>query len=307
MGNTVSTDENGVPAAPRNIVSLSSSVQISTDLDVDYLISIAEKAGQAIMDIYKGDAANWDVDHKADDSPLTRADKEANKIICDALMDWTPHIPIISEENKVAPFLTRQKYQYCWIVDPLDGTKEFIKRVPHFTVNIALIKDKSPVMGVVCTPAAATMHFAVKGKGAFVRTLTSDDRQIRCKEYIPEAEGLSIVASASHMNSLTKDFMAMHKNPSPVQVGSSLKFLLVAEGLAHVYPRLAPTCEWDTAAAHIIVEEAGGSVVQAGLCDNKGNALETWQEALAKELPVSYNKDNILNPFFVVYGSRKGQ
>ena len=309
-------------------------VQITVDLDVDYLISIAEKAGQAIMEIYDGDAANWEVDHKADDSPLTRADKEANRIICDALMEWTPHIPIISEENKVAPFATRQvrhllhalryvralqliilgadsaafwlqKYQYCWVVDPLDGTKEFIKRVPHFTVNIALIKGTAPLMGVVCTPAAATMHFAVKGQGAFVRcafqpivslvallvpslrqhcvllcvlqskgalsrhgvllcvltkhlgycrvcynkdavcecrsiasikqggqpgrcrTLTTDDKQIRCKEYIPEAEGLSIVASASHLNALTKDFMAMHKNPSPVQVGSSLKFLLV--------------------------------------------------------------------------------
>lgn len=161
-----------------------------------------------------------------------------------------------------------QKYQYCWVVDPLDGTKEFIKRVPHFTVNIALIKGSQPVMGVVCTPAAQTMHFAVAGQGAYVRcallptptgtpapshhvsracrvtrglmlcvrgdkkqarcrTLTGDDRQVRCKDYSVDAAGMSIVGSASHMNQLTQDFMAKHKDPSPVQVGSSLKFLLV--------------------------------------------------------------------------------
>eukprot|EP01025_Chloroclados_australasicus_P052323 TRINITY_DN60982_c0_g1_i1.p1 TRINITY_DN60982_c0_g1~~TRINITY_DN60982_c0_g1_i1.p1 ORF type:complete len:183 (+),score=15.13 TRINITY_DN60982_c0_g1_i1:54-551(+) len=130
-------------------------------------------------------------------------------------------------------------------LDPLDGTKEFIKRVPHFTVNIALVRGNLPVLGVVCTPGAPSMHFAVKGQGAFVRSETGSDKQVHCAVYDPAAEGMVVVGSASHMSKETEAFMAQYTNPEIKQIGSSLKFLLVAEGLANVYPRLAPTCEWE--------------------------------------------------------------
>eukprot|EP00892_Ulva_mutabilis_P001875 jgi/Ulvmu1/11689/UM008_0099.1 len=288
----------------RRTMALGQYVKVEQDLDVNRLIVIAEEAGKAIMKVYEGD--NWDVDHKADDSPLTRADREANQIICDALMEWTPHIPIISEENKLVPYSIRKNYKYCWIVDPLDGTKEFIKRVPHFTVNVALVCGNAPVMGVVYTPAANTSHFAIKGRGAYVRTPTGDDQAVSCKAYDPAESGITVVGSASHMSPLTEEFLAQYNSPNLTQIGSSLKFLLVAEGLASCYPRLAPTCEWDTAAAHIIVEEAGGSVMQAGKCDNTGAALESWQDVLPQEKVVEYNKEDVLNPFFVVYGRRGG-
>ena len=242
-------------------------------------------------------------------------------------------------------------------------------RAPHHVVHMGMRRKEAKAAVITCIAGAWIACTA--NVCSTCRTLTTDDRQIHCKPYSRDAEGLSIVGSASHMNDLTKAFMDKHKNPSMVQVGSSLKFLLVrlcqaqpsaaccnmplpsacksvhkmvdvmpfklqfpllmqiklagqllrsearccsfvvpvlqvAEGLAHVYPRLAPTCEWDTAAAHIVVEEAGGTVLQAGLCDNKGNALEDWEAALAKGKPVVYNKENVLNPYFVVYGRQGG-
>lgn len=218
-----------------------------------------------------------------------------------------PHIPIVSEENKQVSFDIRKKYQYSWCVDPLDGTKEFIKRNGQFTVNIALIENGTPILGVVQVPVSGKVYYAAKGQGAFVKEgANAPAKQIHVKEFLMNSEGLTIVGSASHSSAATSEFVSQFQNPTFEQLGSSLKLLMVAEGEAHIYPRLAPTCEWDTAAAHAIVTEAGGVVLQAGACDNKGNALEDWKDVLAKEMPVVYNKEHPLNPYFVVYGKRSG-
>lgn len=205
-------------------------------------------------------------------------------------------------EHPIAP----QNYKYSWCVDPLDGTKEFLKRNGQFTVNIALLEGSAPVLGVVQVPATGKVYWAAKGQGAWVRDGPgAEPRRIHAKPFDAEMPGLVVVGSASHHSSETAEFLAQFEDPTLTQLGSSLKLLMVAEGEAHVYPRLAPTCEWDTAASHIIVEEAGGRVLQAGLCDNKGKALEDWKEALAKQEPVRYNKEQSLNPYFVVYGAPK--
>ena len=212
----------------------------------------------------------------------------------------------MSEENKQLSNDIRQHYQYSWCVDPLDGTKEFIKRNGQFTVNIALLEGSTPVLGVVQVPATGKVYWAAKGQGAWVQDGPgAPPRQIHAAPFDPAAAGLAIVGSASHNSQETTEFVSQFKDPVFKQLGSSLKLLMVAEGEAAVYPRLAPTCEWDTAAAHVVVTEAGGSVIQAGRCDNKGAALEDWRAALAKDEPVLYNKEAPLNPFFVVYGSRK--
>lgn len=199
-----------------------------------------------------------------------------------------------------------QNYQYCWVVDPLDGTKEFLKRNGQFTVNIALLQGDTPVLGVVQIPVTGKVYWAAKGQGSFVQDGPGEPtRQIHAQPFDASASGLTIVGSASHNTAETTEFVSQYKDPKFVQLGSSLKLLMVAEGTAQVYPRLAPTCEWDTAAAHVIVTEAGGSVIQAGRCDNKGAALEDWKEVVPKDVPVKYNKEDPLNPFFVVYGKRE--
>lgn len=199
-----------------------------------------------------------------------------------------------------------QHYQYSWCVDPLDGTKEFLKRNGQFTVNIALLQGGRPVLGVVQVPATGKAYWAAAGQGAWVRDAPgAAPRRIHAAAFDPEAEGLTIVGSASHSSKETEDFVAQYKAPAFRQLGSSLKLLMVAEGEAHVYPRLAPTCEWDTAASQAVVEEAGGQVLQAGRCDGRGAALEDWRAALAAQRAVEYNKEDPLNPFFVVYGARR--
>jgi len=203
------------------------------------------------------------------------------------------------------PIIAMQNYLYSWCVDPLDGTKEFLKRNGQFTVNIALFEGDTPVLGVVQVPVSGKVYWAARGQGAWMQEGPGEPtKQIKAAQFDPSAPGLTIVGSASHSSAETTEFVSQFKDPVFKQLGSSLKLLMVAEGVAHVYPRLAPTCEWDTGAAHVIVTEAGGSVIQAGRCDNKGNAIEDWKAALAKDLPVKYNKEDPLNPFFVVYGAR---
>ncbi|KAJ1459565.1 hypothetical protein M885DRAFT_510691 [Pelagophyceae sp. CCMP2097] len=243
-------------------------------------------------------------DFKADGSPLTNADRQANDIICAALRARYPKIPIMSEENKLAPYEERKDWEYFWCVDPLDGTKEFIARNGEFTVNIGLCKNGEPIAGVVLVPAAPdgpVMYKGVVGLGPPVREV--DDplgydsyKSIFCKAFQESDEGLTVVASKSHNTPETDAFVAKYKNPKVESKGSSLKLLMVAEGRAHVYPRLAPTSEWDTCAAHAIVLCAGGQVLQhAG-----GVACDAGK-------PMVYNKPNVLNPFFVVYGKREAR
>lgn len=281
---------------------------IEQSVDVQDVVKIAEQAAEVIMKIYETPTEDWGVEAKADDSPLTLADQNANTVICEALARLTPHIPIVSEENKQASYDIKKNYKYNWVIDPLDGTKEFIKRNGQFTVNIALLEDGKPYMGVVQVPAQNKVYWSAKGQGAWVREGPPDatPRQINVATFSPSDAGLSIVGSASHCTPETTEFVSQYSSPIFKQLGSSLKLLMVATGEAHIYPRLAPTCEWDTAAAHAIVMEAGGEVVQAGTCDNKGTLLpgEDWKAVLAKEISVEYNKPNPLNPYFVVYGKR---
>ena len=245
---------------------------------------IAKKAGDAIMKIYDN-SDNFQVEHKADESPLTIADQAANEIICHHLERLAVKYPIISEENKSIDFEERKKFTYYWLVDPLDGTKEFIKRNGEFTVNIALIKNQRPVLGVVYTPVLAEMYFAVKGEGAFLEkeNLTI---QLHASRFSKKDKKLGVVCSRSHLNEATQNFVDKLNEPELVAQGSSLKFLILAKGEAHLYPRLAPTMEWDTGAAQIILEEAGGKVLHA----------ET-------KVPLLYNKENLLNPHFIAAGN----
>lgn len=240
---------------------------------------LAEEAGEAIMTIYGKE--DFSVTQKEDRSPLTEADMAAHTIIMEGLGFLDPPRPVLSEESEAAPFEIRSQWNQYWLVDPLDGTKEFIKRNGEFTVNIALIENGRPVAGVVFAPALNVTYYASKSGGAWKRKINQAPEKI---EVTPFVDGvLKIVASRSHRGVEVDNFLGKLDQPYElVNCGSSLKLCLVAEGRAHLYPRLAPTMEWDIAAAHIIVEEAGGTVT-----DLNGG-------------PLIYNKENLLNPFFIV-------
>jgi len=246
------------------------------------LIEIAYSAGKAIIEVYE---ASEDVVYskKDDNSPLTAADQSANQVICEGLAKLKEIYPIISEENKLLEFNDRKDYTRFWLVDPLDGTKEFIKRNGEFTVNVALVENGSPILGVVYAPILDEMYWAVKGEGAFLEKNGSSCK-LSSLAFEKSDEGLGMVCSRSHLNTETKEFIDQYKNPELVSKGSSLKFLMIANQQAHVYPRIAPTMEWDTGAAQIILEEAGGKVVH----------FETGE-------PLKYNKENLLNPFFIAH------
>ncbi|MBT1700544.1 3'(2'),5'-bisphosphate nucleotidase CysQ [Fulvivirgaceae bacterium PWU4] len=242
-------------------------------------IEAATAASREILAVYN--SADFQAEVKGDNSPLTLADKRAHEKISELL---TPtNLPLLSEEGADVAYAARRGWEYFWMVDPLDGTKEFIKRNGEFTVNIALIHKGAPVLGVVAVPVTGDVFYAAKGLGAWLK---KNGQEVPLKKRAPvklDQPGLRVVASRSHMNEETQNFIDKLKNPVLVSKGSSLKFMLVAEGHADLYPRYAPTMEWDTAAAHAVVLETGAQVLQAGT-----------NEALI------YNKENLLNPFFLV-------
>jgi len=247
------------------------------DIDLDKITAIAQEAGDAIMQIYNSDFA---VEYKDDKSPLTEADTKANKIICDALVELYPDIPLMSEENKTVAYDERKEWEYYWCIDPIDGTKEFIKKNGEFTVNIALIHKNTPVLGVVYAPAIGEMYTAKEGVGAF-----KNGQKLPLHVNTAPGEKLFVVASKSHLSQETQEFIDALETKEIEQVskGSSLKLCMVAEGIADIYPRLAPTMEWDTAAADAIVREAGKMTYQF---DNNTEVV--------------YNKEDLLNPWFIV-------
>jgi 3'(2'), 5'-bisphosphate nucleotidase len=268
-----------------------------TAVPLGALVALAESAGAAILSIYDApDAAAVSVTIKSDDSPLTAADTAANAVICGKLAADFPHIPIMSEENKNAAWDVRKDWRLYWCVDPLDGTKEFVRRNGEFTVNIALMASVDgtsgvarPVVGVVSAPVVGKTYFAADGVGAYVGEGGGGQaRAISAAKFTDSDEGLVLVVSRSHMDARTEEFVAGYAAPVTKSMGSSLKFMLVATGEAHVYPRLAPTMEWDTAASQIVVEEAGGTV----LVHETGKVMR-------------YNKEDLLNPSFRVYGARE--
>jgi 3'(2'), 5'-bisphosphate nucleotidase len=255
-------------------------------IDVQDIVEIAKEAGLAVLKIYN---QNFDVKYKKDNSPLTVADKKANDIIVNSLNNLPinslleKNIPILSEEGRSVSYDERKNWEYFWLIDPLDGTKEFVNKNGEFTINIALIHKDSPVIGVVYSPVLNTCYWAKRGEGAF-----KDGKQLPLK--IENKEDVyKIVASRSHMSTETKDFIdsiATDKEKVVVSIGSSLKICLVAEGEANIYPRLGPTMEWDTAAAHAIVNESGSLLNR--YTDNGAHL---------------YNKKVLLNDWFVVTSS----
>ena len=256
-------------------------------MDVKNLLETAKKAallaGERILEVYNSD--DFDVEVKGDNSPLTKADKAAHNQIVTALKQTD--LPVLSEEGADISYNTRKEWDYFWMVDPLDGTKEFIKRNGEFTVNIALIHKGKSILGVVYSPVLKQLFFASIGNGAF-KSENSKEAPIKVSSFSSEQIGLRVVASRSHLNDETKGFIDQLKQPEIVSMGSSLKFMIVAEGNAEYYPRFAPTMEWDTAAAQIIVEEAGGSVIDQ-----------------TTKTKVVYNKENLLNPYFLVSANNK--
>ncbi len=250
---------------------------------IDLLAKIEQtaiKAGHAILEIYQ--SVDFGVEIKSDDSPLTKADLAAHNIIVANLQKITPDVPVLSEESVSIPYATRKKWNKYWLVDPLDGTKEFIKRNGEFTVNIALIENGHSILSVVYVPVQDITYSAVKGYGAFKK---ENESRVQIHIQKPARDIPIVVGSRSHMSQQVGDYLDKLGEHELISMGSSLKFCLVAEGKADLYPRLGLTSEWDTAAAQCIVEQAGGRVVTL---DNQTLLYNT--------------KDNLLNPYFMVYG-----
>ncbi len=262
-------------------------------------VRAAIKAGDAVLEVY---ASGFSVDHKEDKSPLTEADKRSHEIIAGQLNG--PHagkLPLLSEEGRAVPFNERKTWGHYWLVDPLDGTKEFVRRNGEFTVNIALIMKDKPVLGVVLVPVRDMLYFALEGRGAFKISGTGRIKnEITYRELEASAKRLPMetqagsrpftaIASRSHLSDETGAFIAglkkEHGEIRIISAGSSLKFCLIAEGSADIYPRFGPTMEWDTAAGQAIVEQAGGAVLRHDTCS-----------------PLRYNKSSLLNPWFIVRG-----
>jgi 3'(2'), 5'-bisphosphate nucleotidase len=224
-------------------------------IDVQDIVTIAKKAGKVIMQVYKQD---FEVEFKQDSSPLTLADKKANDIIENGLKQLLVNFPILSEEGKKTPYKDRRHWEYFWLIDPLDGTKEFVRKNGEFTVNIALIHKNTPVLGVVYAPALDICYWAKQDEGAF-----KDGKKLPLKT-LDQRNTYKIVASRSHMSDETQAFIDaidIDKEKELISIGSSLKICLVAEGEVDIYPRLGLTMEWDTGAAHAIVNEAGGRMI----------------------------------------------
>ncbi len=251
---------------------------------LDDVRAIVADASQRILEVYERD---YTVSTKSDGSPLTEADRAAHTLIVARLKVLTPDMPVLSEESAETAYEDRANWQRFWLVDPLDGTKEFIKRNGEFTVNIALIAGQSPVLGVVSAPAVGVTYWACQGHGAFKQDVGRRAQRIRAHAY--QGGKARVVASRSHPGEQLARFLAnvahAQGEPETLSMGSALKLCLVAEGAADVYPRFGPTSEWDTAAAHCVVQIAGGRIT----------AMD--------KAPLWYNKRSLLNPWFLVSGA----
>lgn len=247
------------------------------------VIEIARLGGEAALKHYH---ENIEVEYKADNSPLTLADQAAHEVIVAELASWTPDIPVLSEESNEDEFRDRKSWPTFWVVDPLDGSKEFIKRSGQFTVNIALVDGHESVLGVVYVPVTEVVYCGLKGEEptAWMRNGEGKKRELRCRS--ADIDHLMVVASRDHAGPRVKAFLGAEAlgGAEVTSMGSSLKFCLVADGKADFYPRVVPTMEWDTAAAQCIVEVAGGSVTTL-----EGERL-------------TYNKDDLRNPSLLTFG-----
>jgi 3'(2'), 5'-bisphosphate nucleotidase len=255
-----------------------STLNLNTTTLLHQALEAAALACREIMDVYT--SGDFQAEAKGDNSPLTAADKRAHEVIASTLQN--SGLPILSEEGKMIPFEERRNWEYFWMVDPLDGTKEFLKRNGEFTVNIALIHKNRPVMGVVAVPVTGDVYYT-SGDGVLLKRNGIVQKLAYRGRINLKQRALRVVASRSHMTEETQQFVNSLAEPSLVSSGSSLKFMLLAEGAADVYPRYAPTMEWDTAASHAIANAVGLKVTQQGSLDE-----------------LVYNKENLLNPGFLV-------
>ena len=254
------------------------------NLLLESIIDISKNAGDSILNIYNDKNKYNNIEIKKDNSPLTLADKASNEIICKSLKKINPKIPILSEEGSEVDYQERKKWNQFWLVDPLDGTKEFIKRNGEFTVNIALIKNSKPILGVVYAPVLNTTWYGSKDIGSFKIVGNSTSERINVINTIDKNKNVKIVSSRSHANNpKLSEYTSQFDNFKLIKMGSSIKICLVAEGSAHYYPRFGPTMEWDTAAAHAIVKYAGGNIFN-----------------INSEIELKYNKSSLLNPGFLV-------
>ncbi len=244
---------------------------------------IAKSAGAAILSIYHN-VDDMQVYLKADQSPVTIADRAANDIICSGLSLLPEKYPIIAEESRQIPFEERRHYHTYWLVDPLDGTKEFLKKNGEFAVNIALVEAGRPVLGVIFDPCANEIYWAVKDHGAFLERNGHTSR-LKAASFQLKDPGLKVTCSRSHLNEATQAYIDTLTDPVIIPKGSALKFLLLASGEAHLYPRVGQTSEWDTGAAQIILEEAGGALLD-----------------FYSGKPLVYNKEALVNPDFIAMG-----
>lgn len=244
------------------------------------IVELARQAASAILEVYESEFA---VQRKDDKSPLTAADMASHQVILEGLRRLHPDLPALSEESAAIGFGERGAWQRYWLIDPLDGTKEFIKRNGEFTVNIALIDRGEPVLGVVCVPVSGRVYYGVRGQGAWRQDAGKEPEPIRVRAH--HGRPIQVAGSRSHAGDSLRRYLDNLGEHEIVSMGSSLKLCLVAEGRADLYPRLGPTSEWDTAAAQAVVEAAGGRVTNT--------AME----------PLRYNtKESLLNPYFFVFG-----
>jgi len=250
-------------------------------IQIEQIIDIAQQAGAAILEIYDTD---FSVYEKSDQSPLTEADLAAHRVIANSLLELTPEIPILSEESAKIPYSLRSTWTRYWLIDPLDGTKEFVKRNGEFTVNIALIDNMRPILGVIYVPVSKVSYYGAVDRGAFKQLPGKEPEPIQATAR--HDKPVRVAGSRSHAGESLKRYLENLGEHSIISMGSSLKSCLVAEGKADIYPRLGPTSEWDTAAAQAVVEAAGGRITDT------------------KMQPLLYNsKDSLLNPDFFVFGN----
>lgn len=244
--------------------------------DIKNLLSLASEAGKEIMRVYE---TSFDVEHKEDASPITLADRASHDILSSGLKKLSPHIPVLSEEGRDIPLLERKKWNYFWLIDPLDGTKEFVSKNGEFTVNIALIKKDRPVFGLVSIPAKGTLYYASRSGGAYKIKNSGTSEQIESRKNI--SPPVVVTRSRSHSSLEEEKIISRLGKIKTIFAGSALKFCLVAEGRADVYLRSGPTMEWDTAAGHCVAREAGAHIKQLNGKD------------------FCYNKKSLRNPGFI--------
>lgn len=251
---------------------------------IEDVIQLLSFASEEILKIYKQSIV--DVKEKEDNTPVTDADTVSNAFILDGLMRLTPHIPVVAEESTQLPYEVRKLWTFCWLLDPLDGTKEFINRNGEFTINLGLICDSTPYWGIIYQPVTGECWYGGSEDGSFHRNAYGDITRLTKALHYTNLKSIKVLTSRSHINEHTAEFLkkleSEGKFAEPVPCGSALKFCRLAEGKAHLYPRTGRTMEWDTAAGQAILEGAGGQVLD-------------WNT----KRPLRYNKENLQNPWFI--------